>query len=220
MSHLTLSAPGRAETRVLGSRLVALALPVTDEGEARAALEARQRGMFDATHHCSAWRLRDGSWRANDAGEPSGSAGMPILAAIDGAGLADVAVIVTRYYGGTKFGVGGLVRAYGEAAALALADAPRRAAVEAVRLRVRYPYEHTSAVMRALERCGAEEVEHGFAGGGSLGEMELTLPAARLDALTDQLREQTAGRVLPEALGARVLYRDASSPADPFTPKS
>ena len=209
--YLTLSAPGHAETRVLGSRFLALALPVSDEEEARAALESRQREMFDATHHCSAWRLRRGAWRANDAGEPGGSAGMPILAAIDGAGLADCAVIVTRYYGGTRLGVGGLVRAYGEAAALALEAAPRREGLEALRLRVRYPYEHTSAVMRAVERSGAVEVEHGFASGGALGEIELTVAAGAVARLEALLREGTAGAVRPDALHARVLFREPGS---------
>ena len=207
MPYLTLAAPGHAETRVLGSRFIALALPVDGEAAARAALDVRQREMFDATHHCSAWRLRDGAWRANDAGEPGGSAGMPILAAIDGAGLADCAVIVTRYYGGTKLGVGGLVRAYGEAAALALTDAPRREGVEAVRVRVRYGYEHTSAVMRAVERGGAVEVEHGFAPEGSGGELELTLPLERVGELEAALRERTGDRAIVERIGQRVVFR-------------
>lgn len=211
MPYLTLSAPARAETRVLGSRFLALALPVQDEEAARAALEARQREMFDATHHCSAWRLHDGAWRASDAGEPGGSAGPPILAAIDGAGVADCAVIVTRYYGGTKLGVGGLVRAYGEAAALALAAAPRRAAVEALRVRLRYGYEHTSAVMRAVERCGAVELEHGFAGGGLLGQVELTLPVAELRLLEELLHDWTAGQVAIEPIGPRRIFRGAGS---------
>lgn len=210
MSYLTLAAPAAAETRVLGSRFLALALPADGEMAARAALEARQREMFDATHHCSAWRLRDGAWRASDSGEPSGSAGMPILAAIDGMRVVDCAVIVTRYFGGTKLGVGGLVRAYGEAAALALAGAPLREAVAALRLRVRYRYEHTSAVMRALERCGAEEVAHGFAGGGAAGELELTLPRDELEAFTAILREQSSGGVRPETLHDAVLFRDAA----------
>ncbi|HEX2095462.1 MAG TPA: YigZ family protein, partial [Longimicrobiaceae bacterium] len=140
-----------------GSAFIALAAPAETEEEARGRLEAVQRRTFDATHHCSAWRLLSGVFRASDAGEPSGSAGAPILAAIDGAGVTDCVVIVTRYFGGTRLGVGGLVRAYGEAAVLALQAAPRRVGIPAVRLRVRYPYEHTSAVMRALERAGAAE---------------------------------------------------------------
>lgn len=79
---LTLAARGEAETRVRGSTFHALAAPVPDEGQVREILEARERAMYDATHHCFAWKLRDGRWRADDAGEPSGSAGAPILAAV------------------------------------------------------------------------------------------------------------------------------------------
>jgi hypothetical protein len=125
-TFVTLAGDGVAQTRVKGSTFAALAAPAPDEAEARARLAAREREMWDATHHGSAWRMRGGTVRANDAGEPSGSTGAPILAAIDGAGLTDCVVIVTRYYGGTKLGVGGLVRAYGDAAAEALAAAPRR----------------------------------------------------------------------------------------------
>src|SRR5690606_20426881 len=131
------------------------------------------------------------------------SAGAPILAAIDGAELADCVVVVTRYFGGTKLGVGGLVRAYGEAAALALEAAPRRRALPAVRARIRYPYEHTAAVMRVLERAGAREMEHGYGAGGSEGEVEFSLPSPEEPALREALREQTAGALAPEILGER-----------------
>ena len=167
--------------------------------------------MWDATHHCSAGRLRGGVSRANDAGEPSGSAGAPILAAIEGAGLVDTMVIVTRWYGGTKLGVGGLVRAYGEAAALALEGAPRRVGTIAVRLRVAYPYAHTAAVMRALERAGAAEVEHGYAESGDAGVAEFSVPASAEAFVRDELRESTAGALAPERVGGRVLYRNADS---------
>lgn len=207
-SFLTLSAPAVAETRVKASRFLALAAPARSEEEARALLASRAREMFDATHHCSAWKLRSGVSRANDAGEPSGSAGAPILSAIDGAGLTDCFVVVTRYYGGTKLGVGGLVRAYGEAAALALAAAPRRAGVPAARLRVRYGYEHTGAVMRMLERAGAEEVQHGYAAGGSLGEVVFAVPLAAGALVREVLRDDTSGAVAPEPLGETVLYRN------------
>lgn len=169
-------------------------------------MEEWQRRHHDATHHCSAWRLRGGPWRANDAGEPAGSAGAPILAAIDGAGLLDCMVVVTRWFGGTKLGVGGLVRAYGEAATLALQDAPRRRATPAARFRIRYPYEHTSAVMRVVERVLAQEVEHGFSTGGDEGLVEVTVPLGAADSLAELLREQTSGALAPEPLGDRVLY--------------
>jgi uncharacterized YigZ family protein len=202
----TLAGRGEAETRVRASRFLAVAAPVGSEEEARALLAERQRLHFDATHHCSAWRLHDGVWRANDAGEPSGSAGAPILAAIDGAGLEDCAVVVTRYFGGTKLGVGGLIRAYGEAAALAVRGAPRRLATPADRVRVRYPYAHTAAVMRVMERVGAREVGHGFADGGAGGEVEFTVARSQHSILPDLLREQTAGAVTAETLAPTLLY--------------
>jgi uncharacterized YigZ family protein len=191
---------------VKASRFLAVAAPVGSEEEARALVAERQRLDFDATHHCSAWRLHGGVWRANDAGEPSGSAGAPILAAIDGAGLEDCVVVVTRYYGGTKLGVGGLVRAYGDAAALALRSAPRRLATPAARVRVRYEYAHTAAVMRVMERLGAQEVEHGFTAGGAGGEVEFTVALSQQAILPDLLREQTAGAVTAETLSPRLLY--------------
>lgn len=206
----TLAGRGEAETKVKGSTFLAVAAPAEAEADARAVLEPLAKRMFDASHHCSAWRFRDGTFRANDAGEPSGSAGAPILAAIDGAGLTDCVVVVTRYFGGTKLGVGGLVRAYGEAAALALQAAPHRIGVPAARLAVEYGYEHTAAVMRALERAGAREVEHGYAAGGARGTVALALPLDAEAAFAEELREGTAGALAPVRTGETVLYRNAS----------
>jgi uncharacterized YigZ family protein len=205
--YLTLAGPGVAETRVRGSTFRALAAPAPDEEAARAVLAGVEREHFAATHNCSAWRLRGGIWRANDAGEPSGSAGAPILAAIDGAGLLECVVVVTRYFGGTKLGVGGLIRAYGDAAALALQAAPVRRAIPALRLVVRYPYEHTSAVMRALERADADRMEHGYGAGGREGEVSFEIPRAAEPDLRDLLREQTSGAVAPEVLAETTRYR-------------
>jgi putative IMPACT (imprinted ancient) family translation regulator len=118
-------------------------------------------------------------------------------------------VVVTRYYGGTKLGVGGLVRAYGEAAALALAEAPRRMGIPAVRLRLTYPYVHTAAVMRGLERASAAEVEHGYAGGGDAGVVDFAVPCEEAGPLAEGLRESTGGALRPESTGETVLYRNA-----------
>jgi putative IMPACT (imprinted ancient) family translation regulator len=194
---------------VKASRFLAVAAPAGSEDEARMLLGEIQRAAFDATHHCSAWRIHGGAWRANDAGEPSGSAGAPILAAIDGAALADCAVIVTRYYGGTKLGVGGLVRAYGEAAALALDAAPRRLATPAVRIQVRFDHDRTSIVMRVIERLGAREVEHGYSAADARPEVSFTLPTADEPALHELLREWSGGNVAAEVLGPRLLHSTA-----------
>jgi uncharacterized YigZ family protein len=206
---LTLAGEGTAETRIKASTFLALAAPAQSEEEVRARIAPVERKMFDANHHCTAWRFRNGVFRANDAGEPSGSAGAPILAAIDGAGLVDCFVLVTRYFGGTKLGVGGLVRAYGEAAALALEAAPRRTGIPAARVEVEYGYEHTAAVMRVIERAGAREIEHGFAGAGERGRVTFAVPAAAEAGLAEELREATAGAVRPVHAGELVHYRNA-----------
>jgi uncharacterized YigZ family protein len=207
MSFLTLSAPGRAELRVRGSSFIGHAAPAGREDEARAFLAERAREHFDATHNCSAWLLRDGTRRFNDDGEPSGSAGAPILAAIEGAALTDCVVVVTRYFGGTKLGVGGLVRAYGDAAAAVLQAAPVREGIPVVRLRIRFDYAHTAAVMRTLDTAETYEPEHGFAEGGTLGELRLSVPNGAEDRFVQALRDATAGSVHADPIGNGVVYR-------------
>lgn len=206
-AFVTLAGRGEAELRIRGSRFLGFAAPAETEGAARELLTSLQRLHFDATHHCSAWRFRDGVWRANDAGEPGGSAGAPILGALESVGVTDAAVVVVRYFGGTKLGVGGLVRAYGDSAAAALDAAPRREGVPAARIRIRYDYTHTAAVMRVLEAGRAAAIEHGFVEGGNGGLVTATMPLATLEEATLSLQEQTAGDVAPEALGHDILYR-------------
>ena len=106
---------------IKGSRFIVDVSPAGDEDEARQVLTQVRADFPDASHHCWAWRIADPAIdRVNDDGEPSGSAGRPILAQLTGRDPVDTAVIVTRYFGGTKLGVGGLVRAYGGAAGAAL----------------------------------------------------------------------------------------------------
>ena len=112
--------PATSEQVIKKSRFLATAVPVASEDEAKAALIAY--GHADATHNCWAWRI-GAAYRFSDAGEPSGTAGKPILAAIDGQAIDKVMVIVTRWFGGILLGSGGLVRAYGGTAAMCLRGA-------------------------------------------------------------------------------------------------
>ncbi len=124
-----------------GSRFVAWLEPVRSEEEARAHLDRRREQHPAATHHCWAWRLGDPPReRSSDDGEPSGTAGAPILQALVGAGVSDVSAVVARWFGGTKLGRGGLVRAYGGAVreALAALEVARRWRYEELRLTVDY----------------------------------------------------------------------------------
>jgi putative IMPACT (imprinted ancient) family translation regulator len=150
-----------------------------------------------------AFRLRDGTSWASDAGEPAGSAGAPILAALTGAGLHDVAAVVVRWYGGTNLGVGGLVRAYGGALARALESAALVRCERAAEVRLGYPHELTAAVMRCVTTHGGRDLEHAYGEQGA--ELRFRVPMARSDSLERCLRDATRGAVALERIGEGVI---------------
>jgi uncharacterized YigZ family protein len=147
----------RAELRDRGSRFLAIVRPAADEARARAELSAVAGESPGATHHC--WAFRVGSpdrpdrfvERSSDAGEPSGTAGVPILQVLRGAGLSDVVAVVVRWYGGTKLGKGGLARAYAGAIREAVAEVRTVRRVPAVTLAVALPYDRLGAVKRLIQ---------------------------------------------------------------------
>jgi putative IMPACT (imprinted ancient) family translation regulator len=152
----------------------------------------------DATHNCWAYRV-GAQYRFNDDGEPSGTAGKPILAAIDGQGLDRVAVVVTRWFGGIKLGAGGLVRAYGGTAAECLRVAERAPIVELERVRVRCDFASAAALHARLAELGASKAGETFDSDGV--ELMLDLPRDRVESLGVLVRDLTRGRgvVLREA---------------------
>lgn len=164
--YRTLAAPVVFRQKIERSDFLALAFPVTTEEAFFAELHRIQKRDFDATHHCWAFRLfAESRSRSSDAGEPSGTAGKPILAAIEGAALHDVGVIVVRWYGGVKLGTGGLARAYRETAAEALKLAQPLDRYVYERFRVVVPFDQLSTAYRfvnpphvllAEERYGEE----------------------------------------------------------------
>jgi uncharacterized YigZ family protein len=121
-SYLTVAAAATAEVEVKRSRFVCDVAPASSEEAARGFVERVRAGSRDARHHCTAYVLGpDGSTvRSNDDGEPSGTAGAPMLDVLRGRGLTDVVAVVTRWFGGTLLGTGGLIRAYGDAVSAAL----------------------------------------------------------------------------------------------------
>lgn len=134
------------------SEFLGIALPIASDAQFFAELTRIEKRYFDATHHCWAFRLFSAARsRSSDAGEPSGTAGKPILAAIEGAALQDVAVVVVRWYGGIKLGTGGLSRAYRETAAetLRLAAPVDRYVYE--RIRVVAPFDSIGAIYRLVK---------------------------------------------------------------------
>lgn len=118
--YLKIKGRFRYEEKVKRSRFIATADPVNSEQMANAFIEEMKKEFHDASHNCSAWKIgkANGSqYRYNDDGEPAGTAGRPILKAIEARDISNICVVVTRYFGGTKLGTGGLSRAYGQAAA-------------------------------------------------------------------------------------------------------
>ncbi len=124
-SYRTVAAPAEAACRERSSKFLSWIYPVRTEEEIRERLDALRKRYYDATHHCYAWRLgpRGEAFRANDDGEPSGTAGKPILGQLLSNDITDCLVVVVRYFGGTKLGVPGLIAAYRESGAEAIAAA-------------------------------------------------------------------------------------------------
>lgn len=184
----TLAAPAQFALEAKKSRFLAHATHAATPEAALAFLQAIADPQ--ATHNC--WAYRIGSqYRFSDDGEPGGSAGRPILAAIEGQGLDQVMVVVIRWYGGTNLGVGGLVRAYGGAAAECLRTAARRGLVDWAEAELACDFALSGAVHAALPAFGAEKLAESFEPEGL--RLRLRLPATSLDALADRLRDLSRG---------------------------
>jgi uncharacterized YigZ family protein len=186
----TLAAAAAFALEVRHSRFLAYAAPV-ETAEAALAFLA-DAGDPAATHNCWAYRI-GAAYRSSDDGEPAGTAGRPILAAIDGQDCDRVMVVVTRWYGGIKLGAGGLVRAYGGAAAECLRTAQRIPLVAMRTLQLQAGFDDLGAVHAALAGFGAEKLEETFAADGL--RLRLSLPEDRADALQAHLRDATRDRV-------------------------
>ncbi len=148
-----------------GSRFIAQAYPVGSEEQVKDIVDRIKKEYHDARHHCYAYRIGlDGSvWRANDDGEPSGSAGRPILGQIDSAGLSDVLVVVIRYFGGIKLGIPGLIRAYKTSTADALANATVVEKVAGNDYKVTFPYLSMNSVMKVAKDLSLPQRDQSFA---------------------------------------------------------
>ncbi len=191
----------RTETVVLNSRFLASLSPVDSVEEARAFV-ARIRAEFpDATHHVPAFIVGGGGSSlefCSDDGEPSGTAGRPLLATLKGSGFGNVAVVVTRWFGGTLLGTGGLVRAYAEAGKAALGRARRAALVEVARAEFELPYglyERVRAL--AIAELGVV-LEEDFA---EAVRLVVELPKDRLTRFSALLAELSSGAIVPRLLG-------------------
>lgn len=170
------------------SEFLGIAFPVTRDDDFFAELERIEKKHFDATHHCWAFRLfAEGRSRSSDAGEPSGTAGKPILAAIEAAAVHDVGVIVVRWYGGVKLGTGGLSRAYRDTASETLARATLLDRYIYDRVRVLVPFDALGTIYRFIDPPSIVLVEERY---GEENEFFFDVRQSVRDAFTSQLTEK------------------------------
>ena len=197
MSALSLVPAGEAriELRYKNSRFIGTAGPAPSVAEARG-LVARLRGEFpDASHQVYAFAVGAGAsvtHGMSDDGEPSGTAGRPVLAVVQGSGLGDVVVVITRYFGGTRLGTGGLVKAYGSTAKAVLEVLPRVEKVAVAAVRLVLPYELHARVRLLIGEAEGEIEKEEF---GAQITLSLQLRRDRTEALDRVLQELSAGRV-------------------------
>jgi uncharacterized YigZ family protein len=163
-NYKTISSLSKGSYKEKGSRFLAYAYPVSNQEEIRQILETLRRDFHDARHHCYAYVIgHDRSqWRVNDDGEPSGTAGRPILGQINSAELTNILIVVIRYFGGTLLGVSGLINAYKTAAADAIENAVKEERFLHAYYEIRFSYETLNDVMKILKEENAGQAEQKF----------------------------------------------------------
>lgn len=180
------------------SRFICTIRPVHSEKEAVSFIEETKKKYWDAKHNCSAFVLgsRQEMARCSDDGEPGGTAGRPMLEVLLGEGLCDVAAVVTRYFGGTLLGTGGLVRAYSSAVKMALAEAETGMMRYGVKLKIGTDYNNIGRMQHLLGKRGVRyETEYGEA-----VYFIMTVPMEDAEALKKEITETTNGKAGMEEL--------------------
>jgi len=183
--YRSIAAPSEGLFKDNGSRFIALAYPVETEEEVKTIVAGLRKEYHDARHHCYAYRLgyKGDLWRASDDGEPSGSAGRPILGQIDSLGLSDILVVVVRYFGGIKLGIPGLIRAYKTSTADALSSARVVDKIASRHFRVQFEYLSMNAVMKVLKEMDLPQKNQDF------GESCSLETSVRLAAVEDFMQK-------------------------------
>lgn len=163
-TYRSISAPSQGSYKDNGSKFLAFAFPVETEAQIKEHISSLKKTYFDARHHCYAYRLGHTGepWRANDDGEPSSSAGRPILGQLLSRELSDILVVVVRYFGGIKLGIPGLIRAYKESTADALDQAQLIEKIAGNHYRIVFPYEAMNSVMKVLKDMNLEPFDQDF----------------------------------------------------------
>lgn len=199
MAYFTIQKTGRGEYEEKKSRFLGEAIPVQTEDDVQEELARIRKQYYDARHHCSAYVLGEKRDRkkASDDGEPQGSAGLPILNVIEGAQCTGVLIVVTRYFGGTLLGTGGLVRAYTNAAKAALADAGPVCMREGELLELVMDYSFLDPVRYFLGREGIQSESIDYA---DRVTQRIVVPAEKVPAVRTGMQELSSGKIMVKSM--------------------
>lgn len=163
-TYKTITSSSQGIYKDKGSRFISIAIPVSDQEEIKPIIEKIKKEHHEARHHCYAYMIGHErlAWRVNDDGEPSGTAGRPILGQINSYGLTNIIIVVSRYFGGTLLGVSGLINAYRSAAASAIENAGIIEKTLQEYYEITYPYISMNDVMRILKEENVGQSEQSF----------------------------------------------------------
>ncbi len=187
-TYQTIVGQSEATIRERSSKFLSLAYHVTSADQVKEIMEGLRKKHYDATHHCYAYRLgpQGEEWRANDDGEPSGTAGKPILGQLLSRDITDILVVVIRWFGGTKLGVAGLIETYRESTAAVLDVCKIEERTVDRIYTIRYPFESMDGVMRAVKAVGPKIVEQTF---DNMCSMKLAIRLSLADQLYGRLEK-------------------------------
>lgn len=203
-TYQTLATTSYGEFKDRGSKFLAYAFPVNDTDDIQAALLVVRKEHPKARHHCYAYclGLDQYNYRANDDGEPSGTAGRPILGQIDSAGITNTLVVVVRYFGGTLLGASGLINAYKKSTAAALQEGQILEKLVEEVYTLRFDYAHMSKVMNAVSKPPFQVVEQRFT---TTAELDVAVRQSLIDGALRQLKAQVAEVYLEEVDGLETI---------------
>lgn len=190
--YLTISKSESLEIKIKGSKFIGFAFPVQNKQEAEELLEKHRKQFYDATHNCFAYSigLNDDVFRFSDDGEPSGTAGKPIYQAIKHFDYKNILVVVTRYFGGTKLGVGPLARAYYDTAFEVLKKCEQKIEYKTRTLELQFDYTQINIIKRILEPYAIETKED-YA---DYVHFRTKLLQSKFEFVFDKIHEATQGR--------------------------
>lgn len=192
--YLTIAQPAKVEIKVKGSQFIARTKMVESEGEVAEFLKGIRKTEHAATHHCYAYRIGQGQkthFKHSDDGEPNGTAGKPIYDCITGRNLTNVIAVVSRYFGGTKLGTGGLARSYSEAAAGRLEKSGTKTVYITDNLQLRFEFKYYDQISKMLEKYEAEQNSSEFS---EIVKLNVSIRKSKTNELKIEITNLTHGQ--------------------------